>query len=50
MPSVQTSEDNPVVPAPGQTTGEDSEDDTTDSPTTTTNPYGTTTPTNAGHI
>jgi hypothetical protein len=52
VPSVQTSQDNGVVSGPpGESTsagvpgGRE-----TDTPTTTANPYPTTTPTNAGHI
>jgi len=52
VPSVQTSQDNPVVTGPSQSTppagGPDDDEMTT--PTTTSNPYLTTTPTNAGHI
>ena len=52
VPSVQTSQDNPVVTGPPASTPRD------DAPgggeattsTTATNPYPTTTPTNAGHI
>ena len=52
VPSVQTSQDNPVVTAPSESTPSDDgpgRDETTTS-TTTANPYPTTTPTNAGHI
>jgi len=47
VPTVQTSQDNPVVTGPPESTPPD---ETTDTPTTTPNPYPTTTPTNAGHI
>ena len=53
MPSVQTSQDNPVVtgPTPPSTPSDEGPGDLeTTTPTTTTNPYPTTTPTNAGHI
>jgi cytoskeletal protein RodZ len=53
VPTVQTSEDNPADTGPpgGSTTEEPGDDGTTtDTPTTISNPYGTTTPTNAGHI
>ena len=52
VPSVQTSQDNPVAPAPPGSTSADGPggDETTTSTSTTTNPYLTTTPTNAGHI
>jgi hypothetical protein len=52
MPSVQTSEDTgpPVtVPSTEDAPGSDDSDTTTTS-TTIYNPYGTTTPTNAGHV
>jgi len=52
VPSVQTSQDNPVVTGPPTSTPSDDGpggDETTAS-TTATNPYLTTTPTNAGHI
>jgi hypothetical protein len=51
IPSVQTSQDNPVVTGPttpSTTYGSGGAD--TETSTTTTNPYLTTTPTNAGHI
>jgi hypothetical protein len=51
IPSAQTSQDNPVVTgpsAPSTTEGAGGTD--TETSTTTTNPYVTTTPTNAGHI
>ena len=51
VPSVQTSQDNPVVTAPPVSTPADGPagvEATTS--TTTANPYPTTTPTNAGHI
>jgi hypothetical protein len=49
VPSVPTSQDNPVVTAPPGSTPADGPagDEAT---TTTANPYPTTTPTNAGHI
>lgn len=52
VPRVQTSQDNPVVTGPpGESPAEAPGDtETTDTPTTTSNPYVTTTPTNAGHI
>ena len=51
VPSVQTSQDNPVVPGPTDSSATEAPggDEPTTS-TTTTNPYLTTTPTNAGHI
>jgi cytoskeletal protein RodZ len=50
-PSVQTSQDNPVITGPTQSSpSEGGPGDETTTPTTTTNPYLTTTPTNAGHI
>jgi cytoskeletal protein RodZ len=52
VPRVQTSEDDtgtPVSPTPGEP-GEPGDTATTTDTTTITNPYGTTTPTNAGHI
>jgi hypothetical protein len=52
VPSVQTSEDTgpPVtIPSIEDDPGSDDSDTTTTS-TTTSNPYGTTTPTNAGHV
>jgi cytoskeletal protein RodZ len=48
VPSVQTSQDNPVVTGP--TPSSDGPNTTTDTPTTTANPYLTTTTPNAGHI
>jgi cytoskeletal protein RodZ len=51
MPSVQTSQDNPVPSGPPASTPvEGPGDDETTTVTTTANPYPTTTPTNAGHI
>ena len=52
MPSVQTSQDNPVITGPTQSSSTDdgSDDDETTTSTTAANPYPTTTPTNAGHI
>jgi hypothetical protein len=53
MPSVQTSQDNPVVTAPPRPTPPDegpTDFETTTTMWTPTNPYPTTTPTNAGHI
>jgi hypothetical protein len=51
VPSVQTSQDNPVITGPtGATPPGNSDDDETTTSTTTGNPYPTTTPTNAGHI
>ncbi|MDT5016168.1 MAG: hypothetical protein QOD39_2328 [Mycobacterium sp.] len=51
VPSVQTSQDNPVIGPPPSPTDEPPDSETaTDAPTTTANPYLTTTPTNAGHI
>jgi cytoskeletal protein RodZ len=51
VPRVQTSEDDTDTGAPGSSTpGEPGDGATTTDTTTTTNPYGTTTPTNAGHI
>lgn len=47
VPSVQTSEDNPVLTGPPPPSAPDDADD---AETTTANPYPTTTPTNAGHI
>jgi hypothetical protein len=52
VPSVQTSQDNPVPTGPQASTPSDDGpggDDPTTQPTFT-NPYPTTTPTNAGHI
>jgi hypothetical protein len=52
VPSVQTSQDNPVITRPPAPTSEDDGpggDETTPS-TTITNPYVTTTTSNAGHI
>ena len=50
VPMVQTSEDDTDTGAPvSSTPGQPGDAATTDT-TTTTNPYGTTTPTNAGHI
>jgi hypothetical protein len=50
VPSVQTSQDNPVVTGPPESSpnAPRGPETTTDAPTT--NPYPTTTPTNAGHI
>jgi hypothetical protein len=51
MPSVQTSQDNPVAPGPPtSSTSEPPDYETTTTQTTIYNPYPTTTPTNAGHI
>ena len=52
VPSVQTSQDNPIVTRPPTSTPSDDApgDETTTTSTTYTNPYLTTTPTNAGHI
>jgi hypothetical protein len=52
MPSVQTSQDNPIVtgPPPSTPSDEGPGDVETTTSTTTTNPYPTTTPTNAGHV
>ncbi|MGX9789204.1 hypothetical protein [Mycobacterium sp. MMS18-G62] len=52
IPSVQTSQENPVVTGPSRssTTEGPGGGETETSTTTTTNPYLTTTPTNAGHI
>jgi hypothetical protein len=50
VPSVQTSQDNPVVSGPPPTTGVEGPDDDTTTSTTAAIPYPTTTPTNAGHI
>jgi cytoskeletal protein RodZ len=50
VPSVQTSQDNPVVTGPPESTPEGPGGDGPSTATTTTNPYLTTTPTNAGHI
>jgi hypothetical protein len=49
VPSVQTSQDNPVITGPAQSSPTPTYE-TTQTTTTTTNPYPTTTPTNAGHI
>ena len=52
-PSVQTSQDGglPVVTGAPTTADEPTADDsTTTTPPTISNPYGTTTPTNAGHV
>jgi hypothetical protein len=50
VPSVQTSQDNPVVTGPPESTADapGRPETTTDTPTT--NPYPTTTPNNASHI
>jgi hypothetical protein len=51
VPSVQTSQDNPVVTGPPTSTPSDDGPGGDETPSTTaTNPYLTTTPTNAGHI
>lgn len=52
VPSVLTSQDNPGVTGPTEspTDGPGGPDTTTDTPTTTANPYLTTTTPNAGHI
>jgi hypothetical protein len=53
VPRVQTSQDNPVITGPTQSSSTDDGfdgDETTTTSTTTANPYPTTTPTNAGHI
>jgi hypothetical protein len=50
VPSVQTSQDNPVIGPPPTSTPEQGPDDDTTTTTTTANPYPTTTPTNAGHV
>ena len=53
VPSVLTSQDNPVVTGPtdsSPTDGPGRPDTTTDTPPTTANPYLTTTTPNAGHI
>jgi hypothetical protein len=54
VPRVQTSQDNGVVSGPpGESTSAEvsgGRGTATDTPTTPTNPYPTTTPTNAGHI
>jgi hypothetical protein len=51
VPSVQTSEDTgPPVTVPPTEDDPGSDDTTTTTSTTIYNPYGTTTPTNAGHI
>jgi cytoskeletal protein RodZ len=52
VPSVQTSQDNPVVTGPTESSATDGPrgPETTDTPTTTANPYVTTTPPIAGHI
>jgi hypothetical protein len=51
VPSVQTSEDGGAPAATDvPTTDDPATDDPTQTPTTTANPYGTTTPTNAGHV
>jgi len=51
-PGVQTSQNNPVITGPTESSPSDDRpgDDETTTPSTTTNPYLTTTPTNAGHI
>jgi hypothetical protein len=51
VPSVETSQDNPVITGPTQSPSTDDgfDGDVTTS-TTAANPYPTTTPTNAGHI
>jgi hypothetical protein len=52
VPSVQTSQDNPVLTGPPESAppSDGPGGDETTTQTTTTNPYLTTTPTNAGHI
>jgi hypothetical protein len=52
LPSVQTSQDNPVITGPTQSSSTDNgfDGDATTTSTTAANPYPTTTPTNAGHI
>ena len=50
VPRVQTSQDNPVVTGPAQSTPTDARETTAEPPTTTTNPYVTTTTSIAGHI
>jgi hypothetical protein len=52
VPSVQTSQDNPVPTGPPASTAQDDapSDDETSTSTTITNPYVTTTTSNAGHI
>jgi hypothetical protein len=51
LPSVQTSQDNPIVTGPPTPTrSDDGPADETTTSSTLTNPYLTTTPTNAGHI
>lgn len=52
VPRVQTSQDNPVVTGPSDSTppADGPGGDETKTSTTTANPYLTTTPTNAGHI
>jgi hypothetical protein len=49
---VQTSQENPVITRPTQSSSTDdgSDGDETTTSTTAVNPYPTTTPTNAGHI
>jgi hypothetical protein len=51
VPSVQTSQDNPVITGPPASTPQnDGPDDETTTSATITNPYVTTTTSNAGHI
>ena len=52
VPNVQTSQDNPVITGPTQSSSTDDgfDDDETTTSTTATNPYVTTTTSNAGHI
>ena len=50
VPSFQTSEDNPVITEPPSSTSPDEGPDDDETTTPITNPYPTTTPTNAGHI
>ena len=52
VPSVQTSQDNPAVTGPPASSTPEGPGGAgeSDVPTTSTNPYPTTTPTNAGHI
>lgn len=50
VPSVQTTEDNPVPTGPPPASTPDFTDDAETTETSSTNPYPTTTPTNAGHI
>jgi hypothetical protein len=50
VPSVLTSEDTGAPLTTGDPTTDEPSTDESTTPTSTSNPYGTTTPTNAGHV